>query len=151
MRTIFKISLWTTFAITLLITSCNQNQQKEGMETNVDTLTNPLLHASTLPYQIPDLSKITDADFEPAFDYAINLKLEEIKEIADNPDEPTFDNTLVALEKTGEKLNRVNHVFDLLTGANTDSVLSALQEKVAPRLAAIQGCTLSHHTQGGRA
>jgi peptidyl-dipeptidase Dcp len=137
MRTIFKISVWTTFAISLLVTSCKQNQQKEGMENTVDTLANPLLHSSKLPYGVPDLTKISDTDFAPAFDFAIQQKLDEVEKIAGNPDEPTFDNTLVALEKCGKTLKKVNSVFDLLTGANTDSTLQALQEKVAPRLAAI--------------
>jgi peptidyl-dipeptidase Dcp len=60
----------------------------------------------------------------------------EIRAIADNPDAPTFENTLVALEKSGRLLDRASSVFDAVTGANTNPVLEKVQETEAPRLAA---------------
>ena len=94
------------------------------------------MSVSTLPFQAPDFNKIKDSDFEPAFNEGIKEQLEEINKVANNEDEPTFDNTLVALEKSGQLLTRVDNVFEMLAGANTDSVLQALQEKIAPKLAA---------------
>ena len=61
----------------------------------------------------------------------------EIAAIAGDTAAPTFDNTLVALEKSGQLLNRINGVFNLLTGANTDSLLQQVKEEEAPRLAAV--------------
>lgn len=108
------------------------------MKNSEDLDSNPFMHASTLPFQAPDFTKIKDSDFAPAFDEGFKEHSAEIEKIANNPEAPTFENTLVALEKSGELLKRVNGVFNMLSGANTDSVLQALQEKVAPKLAAQQ-------------
>jgi len=63
--------------------------------------------------------------------------LKEIKQIADNPAVPTFDNTLVALEKSGQLLTRVNNAFSLVSGANTNPTLQQLQEDISPKLTAL--------------
>ncbi len=110
----------------------------ETMNNTNDTLSNPIFVKTGLPYDVPDFTKIADSDYVPAFDYAIHRKLIQIDSIADNPAAPTFENTIVALEKSGQHLKRVNNLFNMLSGANTDSVLQALQESVAPRLAALQ-------------
>src|SRR5215469_446072 len=65
-------------------------------------------------------------------------QLVEVNRIANDPAPPTFDNTIAALEKTGQALNRVSLVFNALTSANTDDQLQKLQEEVAPKLAAHQ-------------
>lgn len=108
------------------------------MENSKDLASNPFMHASTLPFQAPDFTKIKDSDFAPAFDEGFKEHSAEIEKIANNSEAPTFENTLVALEKSGELLKRVNGVFNMLSGANTDSVLQVLQEEVAPKLAAQQ-------------
>ena len=134
-----KINVYTAGLFILLAAACSRKPQThEAMLNFSDTLTNPLLKSSSLPFGVPDFSKVRDTDFAPAFDLGIQIKLNEIEKIANDPSGPTFENTLVALEKTGKMLKQVSNTFDLLTGANTDSVLQALQEKVAPRLAAIQ-------------
>jgi len=97
---------------------------------------NPFLNASTLPFQTADFSKIKDADFKPAIEVGIRQQLAEIKEIAENSAAASFENTLVAMEKSGLMLHRVNCVFNLLSGANTDSILQKVSEEVAPDLAA---------------
>jgi peptidyl-dipeptidase Dcp len=97
---------------------------------------NPLMSPSPLPFGAPQFDKITDADFKPAFDAGIAAQLKEIAAIADNPAPPTFENTLVALEKSGQLLTRVALIFNGLSSANTDPALQALQEDVAPKLAA---------------
>lgn len=97
---------------------------------------NPLLSASTLPFQAPPFDKIQDRDFQPALDEGMRQQRVEVAAIADNPAPPTFDNTVVALEKTGQTLNRVDMIFNALTGANTDPTLQKVQEVEAPRFAA---------------
>ncbi|HET8899990.1 MAG TPA: peptidyl-dipeptidase Dcp [Rhodanobacteraceae bacterium] len=97
---------------------------------------NPLLSASTLPFQAPPFDKIQNEDYEPAFAAGMKEKLAEVDQIANDPAPPTFENTLVALEKTGATLNRVNAAFNLLTSDYTNDTLNALMEKVAPKLSA---------------
>ncbi|MEO7066190.1 MAG: peptidyl-dipeptidase Dcp [Rhodanobacter sp.] len=101
-----------------------------------DMTSNPFLHASTLPFQAPPFDKIKDADYQPAIEEGMKQQLVEIEKIANNPDAPTFDNTLVAMEKTGVMLDRVLATFGAVTGANTDPALQKVQEVVAPKLAA---------------
>ena len=97
---------------------------------------NPLLRRSTLPYQLPPFDQIRDEHFAPAFDAALTEHLAEIERIATDPAPPTFDNTLVALECSGETLRRVSQVFHNLTASHTNPVLRRLEEEMAPRLAA---------------
>ena len=133
-----KLSIVTSCMMVLFLASCNQKTQNKSMENTADLASNPFMHASTLPFQAPDFTKIKDSDFAPAFDEGIKEQLAEVDKIANNPEEPTFENTLVALEKSGQLLKRVNNVFYMLAGANTDSVLQNLQEEIAPKLAAQQ-------------
>lgn len=118
------------------LSSCNGGTDMKTGSTDSFSSSNPFFEKSSLPFEAPDFSKIKDADFKPAMEEGMKQQLAEMQKIADNPDSATFDNTLVAMEKTGVLLNRVNNVFNLLTGANTDSVLQALSEEVAPQLAA---------------
>ena len=97
---------------------------------------NPLLSPSTLPFQAPPFDTIRDADFEPALEEGMRQQRAEVAAIADNPAPPAFDNTLVALERTGQTLNRVNMIFNALSGANTNPTLQKVQERMAPRFAA---------------
>src|SRR6476469_1847188 len=97
---------------------------------------NPFSKVSTLLYQAPPFDKIRDSDYKPALEEGIREQQEEIKKIADNPTAPTFENTIAAMEKTGQLLNRVNRVFSCITGANTNKTLQALKEEIAPQLAA---------------
>jgi len=99
---------------------------------------NPLLSPSTLPFEAPVFDKIKDADFRPAFEEAMRQHLAEIASIADSPAAPGFDNTFVALEKSGQTLSRVEMIFNAVTGANTNDDLQKLQEEIAPRQAAHQ-------------
>ena len=103
---------------------------------------NPLLTPSPLPFQAPEFDKIRDGDFQPAFEEGIRRQRAEIEKIADNPAPPTFENTLVALEKSGQLLSRVSMIFNGLAGANTDPVLEKVQEREAPKLAAVRDAML---------
>jgi len=97
---------------------------------------NPFYEPSKLPFSAPDFSKITDADFQPAIEEGMAQELAEIRKIADNPEPATFENTIVAMERTGAMLERVMAVFNLLTGANTNPALQKVDEAMAPKLAA---------------
>ena len=100
--------------------------------------TNPFFSASTLPFQAPPFDKITDADYQPAIDKGMQDQLAEWQTIADNSAPATFENTYVALQKTGVLLDRVMAVFNGVTAANTDPTLQKVQEEEAPKLAAHQ-------------
>lgn len=133
-----KISVLAFSMLVLFFVACNQkSQQKESMENNSNLAGNPFMQASSLPFQAPDFTTITDADFGPAMEEGIRIQREEIEAIANNSEEPTFENTLVAIEKSGELLNRVSLVFEMLAGANTNEVLQNLQEEMAPKRAAL--------------
>jgi len=97
---------------------------------------NPLLTQSSLPFQAPPFDKIVDADFQPALEEGMKQQLAEVEAIANATEEPTFENTVVALEKTGVLLKRVENVFSTLTGANTNDTLQKVEEEESPKLAA---------------
>jgi peptidyl-dipeptidase Dcp len=97
---------------------------------------NPFASVSTLPYQAPDFTKIRDTDYAPAYEAGMKQQVAEIDAIANQTDAPAFENTIVALEKSGALLTRVAKVFNAITGANTNPQLQKIQEDVAPKLAA---------------
>ena len=97
---------------------------------------NPFYQASTLPFHAPPFDKIKDSDYQPAIDAGMAQQIEEMRKIADNPAPPTFENTIVAMEKTAELFNRAYAVFNAVTGANTSPELEKVQEIEAPKLAA---------------
>lgn len=97
---------------------------------------NPFLHPSKLDYQAPPFDKIKDSDFLPAFEEGMRQQLKQVDAITHNKDKPTFENTLVALEKSDELLMRVKWVFQAMTSANTNPALQKIQETLAPRMAA---------------
>ena len=96
---------------------------------------NALLTASALPFQAPPFDTIADTDFRPAFEEAMRLQMAEVEAIANNPAVPTFENTLVALEQSGQAMMRVSSVFGVLSSANTNDVLQRLQQDIASALA----------------
>jgi peptidyl-dipeptidase Dcp len=103
---------------------------------------NPLLLPSPLPFGAPPFDRILDEDFEPAFEAAMSRHRDEVEAIAANPEVATFDNTLVAMEKSGRLLTSVGLIFHGLASANTNPVRQALQEAIAPRLAAHEDAIL---------
>lgn len=122
-------------AITLLIAvSCVNNENKSTVKKS--DMPNPLLQPSTLPFRAVPFDKIKDSDFQPAIESGMKELLGEIQKIIDNADTPTFENTLVAMEKSGQLLNRANNAFHVLTGANTNPGLQKVEEEMAPKLAA---------------
>lgn len=99
---------------------------------------NPLLVESTLPFHYPRFDLIKNAHFAPAFEQGMAEHLKEVAAIANNPEQPTFENTIVALERAGELLGRVSTIFFNLTACNTNDELQAVQKAFAPKLAAHQ-------------
>jgi peptidyl-dipeptidase Dcp len=99
---------------------------------------NPFYAPSTLPFHAPPFDKIKDSDYQPAIQAGIAQQHAEIEAIANNPAPPTFDNTIVAMEKSGQLLNRVTMVFSGVAGANTNPTLLAVQAAVTPKLTAAQ-------------
>jgi peptidyl-dipeptidase Dcp len=97
---------------------------------------NPFYTPSTLPFHAPPFDKIKDNDYQPAIEAGMAEQRQEMRAIADNPAPPTFENTLIAMEKTGQLFNRVMVAFNGVTGANLNPELQKVQDFEAPRLAA---------------
>lgn len=127
-----KLSL-LTLAVFAAVSVVNAQNIDKTMDLPV---TNPFFAPSKLHMHAPDFSKIKNSDFKPAIEAGIRQQMTEVQQIANNAAAPTFDNTLVALEKSGQLLGRVNRVFNLLTGANTNPELQKVEAETAPLLAA---------------
>ena len=118
-------------------TACTTMKNAEAQSTEIPApdaslATNPFMKKSSLQYQAPEFDKIKDEHFKPAFDYGMKVQLAEIEKIANNTEVPTFENTILALETSGEVLKRAQIVFYNLTGSNTNPALQKLEEEYAP-------------------
>ncbi|HDS0923612.1 peptidyl-dipeptidase Dcp [Stenotrophomonas bentonitica] len=129
-------------AISLALAACSGKEstpvsdaQTPAAQQPADASTNPLLSASTLPFQAPPFDRIKDSDYLPAFNEGMKQHLAEVRKIADNAEPATFDNTIEALERSGETLDRVSRVFFGLVQADTNEARQKIQEEVAPKLA----------------
>ena len=100
------------------------------------TAENPLIAPSALPYEFPPFDQIKDTHYAPAFERAMADHLTEVATIANNPDAATFENTIVALERSGQTLVRVNGIFSGLAAAHTNPAIQAIESDIAPKLAA---------------
>lgn len=112
-------------AMTCMVCACSQQPTESE---------NPFFSEFQSPYGSPDFDRIQLTDYEPAFLKGIEQQNQEIKAIVENPEAPTFENTIVALDNSGEILNRVSGVFFALTSADTNDELMALESKIAPML-----------------
>ena len=99
-------------------------------------MTNPLLTPSTLPYQLPPFAEIKVEHYRPAFDEALSLHDAEIASITDNPAAPTWENTVEALERSGQDLDRVMAVFGNLSGTDVTEEMEEIAADIYPRLSA---------------
>jgi len=129
-------------AISLALAACSGKESTPVTDTQpaptqqpADASANPLLSASTLPFQAPPFDRIKDSDYLPAFNEGMKQHLAEVRKIADNPEPATFDNTIEALERSGETLTRVSRIFFGLVQADTNDARQKVQEEVAPKLA----------------
>src|SRR3982750_3161169 len=97
---------------------------------------NPFAKPSTLPLQTPDFSKIKDSDYLTALLAGMAQQKREVLAIANNPAPPSFNNTIIALERSGQLLERANLAFSAVNGANTNDTLQATDTRTSPLLAA---------------
>ena len=97
---------------------------------------NPLLTESALPYHLPPFDKIKDDHFVPAIDAGMREQLREVDAVASVAEKPTFENTIVALERTGRLLDRAERTFSNLNACNTNPTLQKIDMEMAPKLAA---------------
>lgn len=109
-----------------MLTACQTSSTKE----------NPLLTESTLDYQAPDFSKIRPAHFVPAIEEGIRIQLAEIDSITSNTAAPTFENTVLAYEKSGRLLARATSILSALVGADGTEELQKIDEETTPMLSA---------------
>lgn len=123
-----KLKLILTIAVTaVLFVACNDEY---------DMSNNPFSEESTLPFEAPDFDVIEDEHYMPAFTAGMREHLDEIEQIANNPADPTFENTIVEMERTGRLLTRVQRVFFNMTSAHTNDKIQEIQSELAPKLAA---------------
>ncbi len=101
-----------------------------------DSTNNPLLKESALPLHYPPFDKIKNEDFKTGIEAGMGEQLKEIGPIANNSAKPTFDNTIVALEKTGRMLDRVDRIFENMNACNTNPELQKIDKELAPKLSA---------------
>jgi peptidyl-dipeptidase Dcp len=130
--------LFATAAIAVVSTApANAATKRKPTATASATLpaSNPFAQPSTLPFQTPDFSRIKDSDYLPALLAGMAQQKREVTTIANQTAAPTFDNTVVAMEKSGLLLERANLAFSAVNGANTNDTLQATDTKTAPLLA----------------
>src|SRR2546428_1650580 len=105
-------------------------------EPSAATADNPLLTESTLPYRVPPFDKIKDERFAPAIVAGMREQLKEVGAVANNSEKPTFDNTIVGLERTGRLLDRAERTFSNLNACNTNPEMQKIEQEMAPKLSA---------------
>ena len=121
------MTLTIASALSMLLSGCQQSQNE-----------NPLLVESQLPFGAPDFSKIKTSDYMPAFKAAFQQTRDNIKAIVENPDEPTFMNTILALEESERTLDRVGRVFFALTNADKTDEIAAIEKEVTPMITELE-------------
>src|SRR5699024_12786890 len=122
------VLLITILAGSIALSACSKSNSKSTQMSN-----NPLFSPSSLPFEAPDFNAIEIEHFPPAFEAGMEQELEEIKTVASNPEPPTFENTIVAMEKSGDLLRRTSSVFYNLASANTKIGRASCRERVGDR------------------
>lgn len=135
-----RLALMTAIVLALAATACNKPAETPAAgaapaEAAVNAA-NPFFQPSALQYLAPDFAAIKDEHYAPAFEEGMKQHAAEIRAIADSADAPTFENTIVAMEKSGAVLQRVAAVFFGLASAHTNETIQAVQVEMAPKLAA---------------
>ncbi len=123
----------------MLLTACAHTTVSERTSLMQDPRLpagNPFAHPSVLPYQLPAFDEIKDSDFVPALEAGMAEQRREVQAIARDARPASLDNTLVALERSGQLLSRASYVFSNLTASNTNPQLEEIQTQMAPKLAA---------------
>ena len=107
-----------------------------GCSNSMEKSMNPFFTDYDAPYQIPPFDEVKEDHYMPAFEKGMKEQLEEIDQIANNPEQPTFENTLVELERTGKTLSKVADVFFNLLSSNTNELMDKIAAEVSPKLSA---------------
>jgi peptidyl-dipeptidase Dcp len=118
------------------ISATSLHAEKSNVIASSSPAENPLLVESSLPYHLPPFDKIKDEHFVPAIEAGMREQLREVDAVAANHDKPTFDNTIVALERTGRLLDRAERTFSNLNACNTNPTLQKIEIEIAPKLSA---------------
>ncbi|MBG10052.1 MAG: dipeptidyl carboxypeptidase II [Gammaproteobacteria bacterium] len=145
-----KIQFLSLAALTAVLVGCSEPQKSSADDpfsgqligsamseniTSPSTVTNPLFKASPLPLDYPQFDLIQTEHYLPAFDRGMAEQLTEIEAIANQVEAPGFDNTIVALERSGQLLDRVSRIFFSMASAHTNDEIRSLQQQLAPLLA----------------
>ncbi len=128
--------LLATAAIAVATSTATAAAPRKAAESTTLPASNPFAKPSKLPFETPDFSKIKDSDYLPALLAGMAQQKAEVTAIANQKAPPTFDNTVVAMEKSGLLLERAGLAFNAVNGANTNDTLQATDTKTAPLFAA---------------
>jgi len=120
-------------AIGFLFAACSKTSETPAETPAPD---NPFFAEYDTPFKVPPFDIIKPEHFIPAYEKGMEQQKAEIENLVNNPETPTFDNTIVALDRSNKLLSNVSRVFGGLSGANTNDELKAIQKEMAPRLAA---------------
>jgi hypothetical protein len=120
-----KTNLFILVLILMTYSACNQSSK------SIDA-SNPFFTEFSTPYSVPPFDRMKAEHYKPAFLKGMELHAEEIEVITNNPDKPTFENTVVAMDESGSLLNRVAGVFYAMTSAMSDTVLQAIESELSP-------------------
>ena len=110
--------------------------EKSKQPTVPNNSQNALMTQSSLPYHLPPFDKIKDDQFVPAIEAGMREDLADTEKIAKNPEKPTFENTIVAMERAGQLFDRANKIFSNLNSADTNPARQQIEKELAPKLAA---------------
>lgn len=142
-KSTLKPALFPVLGFSLLLSACSDNQpdvSQSDMQSDTplaaESDINPLLVESSLPYGMPPFDLIRNEHYLPAYERGMEMESEEIAVIANNPEPATFENTIVAMERTGQALTRVARIFNNVNGAHTNPEMQAVQRELAPKLSA---------------
>jgi len=135
-----KLHLLLATASSIALVACSESPAPDTDATVSEAAagSNMLLEDWDTPFGVPPFDEIDSEDYLPAMRAGVDEQNEEIDAIVNNADAPTFDNTIVALERTGKTLTKVSNVFDALNSAHADDVIKETAKTFAPELAAHQ-------------
>lgn len=139
-----KKHLLSPIAMALALAACQSTTETNTSQEPVvisqpesSESSNPFLKPYDTAFGVAPFEQIKHEHYMPAFNEAIKQNLAEIDAIVNNPDAPSFENTIVAMEKSGMLLDKVSNVFFALRGANTDDQLQAIAKEISPLLSAL--------------
>src|SRR6267143_5770168 len=135
MKLVYLAVLAATFSASAFVPGEGPGQKTARTSAMAD---NPFMQPSTLPFELPPFDRIRDSDYLPAFQAGMHQQLTEVARIAHNPQPASFDNTIVALERAGQLLMRVDTAFGRLNASNTNPRMQEIDTEMAPKLTAQQ-------------